>query len=172
MPRLDVIFWVPVSVVLLDQGTKYLISGLLNLCTRAACESIVLLPFFQLMLLHNEGAAFSFLSDAGGWQRWFLIGVSILVGLYLIFWLYRLHPSQRLLSLALALILGGAAGNLVDRLLLGHVVDFLVFHYDRWYFPAFNFADASISMGVLLMLLNMLLAPFGSTPSSQRSGSS
>lgn len=153
-------WWISLSlgVALLDQAAKRVMTGLLEPCP-PSCESIVLLPFFQLLLLHNEGAAFSFLSEAGGWQRWLLSGVSATVSLFLVVWMYRLHPSRRLLGFGLALILGGALGNLADRLLLGHVVDFLVVHYDRWFFPAFNLADAAISMGVLLMVLDMLFGP-------------
>lgn len=156
MTRRAFAFWMLLSlgILLLDQASKQLISQLLEPCNRG-CESIVLLPVFQLVLVHNEGAAFSLLSDAGGWQRWLFAAVSSAVSLFLVIWLRRLGPSQQQLALALALVLGGALGNLLDRLLLGYVVDFLLVHYGNWYFPAFNFADASISVGVLLMLLDV-----------------
>jgi signal peptidase II len=147
---------VSVSLCILDQVTKRYMSSLLDLCVPGRCESIHVLPVFKLTLHHNTGAAFSFLSDAGGWQRWFLVAVSTVVTVAVVAWLLQVHREQRLLAVALALIVGGAAGNLVDRVLLGYVVDFVVLYYDAWYFPAFNVADAAISVGAGLMILDML----------------
>lgn len=134
-------------------------SSILTLCEPGSCESIHVLPIFKLTLLHNRGAAFSFLDDAGGWQRWFLVVVSSGVSLFIAGWLFRVYRDQKLLSWALCLILGGALGNLVDRAFQGYVVDFLVFHYDGFYFPAFNIADAAISSGAALLILDMFLNP-------------
>ncbi|MGV6807396.1 MAG: signal peptidase II [bacterium] len=108
--------------------------------------------FLNLVLVHNPGAAFSFLSDAGGWQRWFFVLLSVAVSGWLCAWLFRLQPHRRRLKLALSLILGGALGNLWDRLTLGYVVDFIDVYYQSWHWPAFNLADSAITLGVLLLL--------------------
>ena len=144
-------------LLIVDQITKALMSEKLALCVPGRCESLEVLPVFKLTLLHNSGAAFSFLDDAGGWQRWFLVAVSSGVSVLLASWLVQIHRQQRLLAFALALILGGALGNLVDRAIQGYVVDFLVFHYKGYYFPAFNIADTAISIGAGLLILDMLL---------------
>ncbi|MBO6556485.1 MAG: lipoprotein signal peptidase [Pseudomonadales bacterium] len=151
-------YWtVTALIVALDQWSKSYMSELLQLCVRGRCESIDVLPIFKLTLLHNEGAAFSFLDDAGGWQRWFLVAVSSVVSAFISGWLWRVHRAQALLSWALCLILGGAIGNLIDRAAQGYVVDFLVFYYDVYYFPAFNVADAAISTGAVLLILDMII---------------
>ena len=151
------ILGVSLAIVLLDQITKQVMDGWLGLCQPYACERQHILPFFQLVVLYNEGAAFSFLADAGGWQRWVLSGVSLTVSIGICIWLLRLTSEQRILRWSLALILGGALGNLVDRALFGHVIDFLVLYYDPYYFPAFNVADAAISLGACGLLLDMFL---------------
>lgn len=138
-----------VAVVVLDQYTKGLASELLPYAQPQPVFS-----WFNLTLHHNTGAAFSFLHDAGGWQRFFFSGIAALISAMLLVWLYRLHPGQRLLALSLALILGGAIGNLWDRLVLGYVVDFISVHYHERYFPAFNIADSAISVGAVLMLVD------------------
>ena len=142
-----------VAVVAVDQYSKYLImQNLLEF------ERLVLLPVLELMRLHNDGAAFSLLSGAGGWQRWFFIGVGLAIGTGILVWLLRLPAKgQGLLAAGLALVLGGAIGNVTDRILWGHVVDFIRVHYQDWYFPAFNAADSAISIGVGLLLLDSLL---------------
>lgn len=151
-------YWiVSALVVMLDQWSKHFMTGLLPLCVRGRCESIEILPVFKLTLLHNEGAAFSFLDDAGGWQRWFLVAVSAGVSVFIAGWLWRIFREQKLLSWALCLILGGAIGNLIDRATQGYVVDFLVFYYDVYYFPAFNVADTAISTGAGLLILDMIV---------------
>ncbi len=144
-------------IALSDQLLKHYISGVLPLCVRGRCESIELLPFFKLTVLHNEGAAFSFLDNAGGWQRWFLVTVSSVVSVVVAVWLYRVCAKQKLLAVALCLILGGAIGNLVDRAYQGYVVDFFVLYYESYYFPAFNIADAAISVGAAFLILDMLV---------------
>ncbi len=152
------IVWLRVSVVivLLDQLSKYYISQILTLCEPGNCTSIILLPVFKLTLLHNEGAAFSFLSDAGGWQRWLLVGVSVIASGALVVWIALLNVQEKWLAIALSLILGGAVGNLIDRFHLGYVIDFCVAHYESAYFPAFNVADSAISVGAVIMILDIL----------------
>jgi signal peptidase II len=152
-------FLLSLVVIVGDQWSKSVMTDLLPLCQPGNCQSIVLLPVFNFTMLHNSGAAFSFLSDAGGWQRWFLVAVSSVVSVAVGVWLYRLQRAQRMLSLALALILGGAIGNLIDRVLAGYVVDFIVVHYENHYFPAFNIADSAISVGAALLILDTLIKP-------------
>ncbi|HEC06183.1 MAG TPA: lipoprotein signal peptidase [Thiolapillus brandeum] len=135
-------------VLVLDQASKAWVMAVFQ-----PYEVLPVLPVFNLTLVFNEGAAFSFLSNAGGWQRWFFVGLTSLISLGLLVWLLRLKASERLTGLALALILGGALGNLVDRLRLGKVTDFLDFHWQGWHWPAFNLADSAITLGVMLMLL-------------------
>jgi signal peptidase II len=136
-----------ILVVVLDQVTKRLAEMHLTYG-----EPLAVWPSFNLTLLYNRGAAFSFLSDAGGWQRWFFVSVSVLASVALLVWLRKLKPGQWALALALALVLGGAVGNLIDRLWLGHVVDFIQVYYQRFYWPAFNIADSAITVGALLLL--------------------
>ncbi len=147
--------WLTFVIVTVDQWTKRLITNHL-----AEFEAIVLLPVLDLMRLHNTGAAFSFLSDASGWQRWFFASLAVVVSVGILIWLWRLRVSGRnLLAAGLCLVLGGALGNVIDRVLLGHVVDFVRVHYGSWYFPAFNVADSSITIGVALLILDTLLEP-------------
>ncbi len=114
-------------------------------------ERVVVLPFFNLVLVFNSGAAFSFLANAGGWQKWFFIGLALAISVWLVI-MIRQHAAERLLPAALALVLGGALGNVIDRLRFGAVVDFLDFHVAGWHWPAFNVADSAISIGVALLL--------------------
>lgn len=153
------IWWVSLStiVMLFDQLSKRFMSASLSLCEPGYCETVVILPVLKFSLLHNKGAAFSFLSDQDGWQRWFLLAVSAIISAVLVVWLYRLERHQRVLGLALALILGGALGNLIDRAVLGYVVDFIVVHYEDHYFPAFNLADSAITLGAGFLILDMFL---------------
>lgn len=139
-------------VVVADQLTKWWIT--LELKYQQVVE---ILPFFNLVLVHNRGAAFSFLSDAGGWQRWFFTSLASVVGLLLVFWIARLPREKWRESLALALVLGGALGNLYDRVLLGHVIDFLDFHIAGKHWPAFNVADSAICIGAGLLILDSLI---------------
>ena len=148
-------FSISTVLLVLDQVTKNQMSDRLPLCVPGYCQSIEILPVFKLTVLHNTGAAFSFLADAGGWQRIFLVVVSLGVSLFIGGWLYRICREQLLLAYALAFILGGALGNLIDRALQGYVVDFLVFHYETYYFPAFNIADTAISIGAGLLIIDM-----------------
>lgn len=147
-----------VLVLLVDQLTKTLIIGSFQLG-----DSRTLTSYFNLVRVHNTGAAFSFLSTASGWQRWFFVGLG-LVATVAIVWMLKRHGSQRLFSFALSMILGGAVGNVIDRLLHGHVIDFLQFHWD-WlspvfaggYFPSFNVADSAITLGAICLILDELL---------------
>lgn len=151
--------WLSVLVVVLDQATKYLAETWLILH-----QPVSVLPGFNLMLAYNTGAAFSFLADAGGWQRWFFLGLGSAVSIGLAIWLIRLKPGERWLAAALALILGGAVGNLIDRLWLGQVIDFIQLYYDRWYWPAFNIADSAITLGAVLLIVDSLRSQAAPSP--------
>ncbi len=140
-------------VLVLDQASKRLASTWL-----VYGQPVEVLPVFDLTLLHNTGAAFSFLATAGGWQRWFFALIALAISAYLLFWLRNTPASARRLCLALALILGGALGNLIDRVLLGYVVDFISLHWQNWYYPAFNIADSAICVGAVLLIWDMLFA--------------
>jgi len=143
--------WLSLFLLILDQASKQLAEAGLQLY-----ERIPLLPFFNLTLAYNEGAAFSFLSNQDGWQRWLFSGLALLVTLVLVMWMKRLRSDERLLAIALALIIGGALGNLIDRMLWGHVIDFLDLYYRQWHWPAFNLADSAIVLGVSLFILDTL----------------
>ena len=140
--------WLTLIVLILDQWSKIAIDSSMTLY-----ESIALVPYFNLTYVHNTGAAFSFLSEAGGWQRWFFAIIAFVISIVLAVWLSRLKKHETLLALALSLVLGGAIGNLIDRVAYGYVIDFLDVYYQSWHWPAFNIADAAISTGVFLMLL-------------------
>ena len=142
---------IALAVVLFDQFTKTLIVGNFELG-----DSRFVTSFFNVVRVHNTGAAFSFLRGASGWQRWFFIGLGTLAA-GVIVWLLHRHSGQRLFSWALALILGGAVGNVIDRLLHGYVVDFIQVHYAGWAFPSFNVADSAITIGACLLILDELL---------------
>ena len=145
--------WLSFFVILLDQSTKAMVTRSMELY-----DSIELLPVLQITYLQNTGAAFSFLSEAGGWQRWFFIILGLLVSTVLMIWLRRIRtPEQTLLAVGLSLVLGGALGNVIDRVWLGFVVDFIYAHWDDAFFPAFNVADSAISIGAACLLLDALL---------------
>lgn len=145
--------WLSVFVVFLDQGTKYLAENQLQLY-----HPVPVLPFFSFTLAHNAGAAFSFLADAGGWQRWFFLSIALIISFGLILWLYRLRANDFREAFALALILGGALGNMIDRVWYGYVIDFIDVYYQSWHWPAFNIADSAITIGATLLIL---LSVFG-----------
>ena len=144
--------WLGLALIILlaDQFTKVLITGYYQLG-----DSTRVLSFFNVVRAHNTGAAFSFLASAGGWQRWFFTGIGVAAALF-ITWLLRAHAGQKLFAFAMACILGGAIGNVVDRVLYGYVVDFLDFHYAGWHFPAFNVADSAISIGAVCLIWDEL----------------
>ena len=152
--------WLGMALVILiaDQITKVMIIGSFQLG-----DSQTVTPYFNLVRVHNSGAAFSFLSSASGWQRWFFTAIGVGAAVFII-WLLRSHPSQKLFCFALALVLGGAVGNVIDRILWGYVIDFLDFHWDwlspvfyQGHFPAFNVADSAISVGTVCLILDELI---------------
>jgi signal peptidase II len=147
------LLWLGLALILLlaDQFTKVLILGYYQLG-----DSTRVTDFFNIVRVHNKGAAFSFLSDASGWQRWFFTGIG-LVAAAVILWMLKSHSGQKLFAFALACILGGAIGNVIDRILYGYVVDFLDFHWAGSHFPAFNVADSAISIGAACLILDELL---------------
>ena len=141
---------VALAVIVADHLTKFWVSSVLDYQA-----FIPVLPFFSLVLVHNTGAAFSFLADAGGWQRWFFVAVGVIATVVIVRLLKR-HAHETRLAFALALVLGGALGNVIDRVVLGHVVDFLYFHYKSFAWPAFNVADSAITVGAALLIWDSL----------------
>ena len=139
--------WVAALIVVLDQASKIWASQALSQ------KMMIVYDWFNLRLAHNYGAAWNILANAGGWQRWFLSALSLGVSVYLIIWLWRLPEAEKKLALPLALILGGAIGNLIDRAYQGYVVDFVQWHYGGWYFPTFNIADVGITLGAIGLIL-------------------
>lgn len=146
--------WLLLSAIIfiVDQLTKVLVVRSFSLGERKA----VIPDFFDLTLLYNKGAAFSFLANAGGWQRWAFTIFGVLAALFIL-WMLSRHGGQRLFALALSLILGGAVGNVIDRIFRGQVVDFLLVYHDRWFFPAFNVADSAITLGAILLICDEIL---------------
>ena len=146
--------WLVLSllVLVIDQVSKAHFEGSLEMF-----QQIVVIPdYFSWTLAYNTGAAFSFLADGGGWQRWLFAVIAVVVSAVLVVWLKRLGRDDTWLAIALALVLGGALGNLYDRIALGHVIDFILVHWqNRWYFPAFNFADSAITVGAIMLALDM-----------------
>src|SRR5450755_3431194 len=141
------------AIVALDQLSKFAIEQGL-----AMYQSVTVLPVLEITRLHNAGAAFSFLADAAGWQRWLFTALALVVSLVLALWLNRIERGTPVLACAVALILGGALGNVTDRLRLGHVIDFIYAHWGQHYFPAFNVADSAICVGAALLLLDTWLS--------------
>ncbi|WP_205341457.1 signal peptidase II [Denitrificimonas caeni] len=144
--------WISLVVIAADQISKHWFVANLNMY-----EQIVLIPdLFSWTLAYNRGAAFSFLANEAGWQRWFFAVIALAVSVVLVVWLKRLKANETWLAIALALVLGGAIGNLYDRVVLGHVVDFILVHWKtEWYFPAFNIADSAITVGAVMLALDM-----------------
>jgi signal peptidase II len=150
--------WLSLLTIVLDQLTKYIAEAELLLHKPVA----VIPEFFNFTLMYNKGAAFSFLSDAGGWQRFLFAGLSTVISIFLLFWLRQISRDEQqkdnhILQISIALILGGAIGNLIDRALTGEVVDFIQVYYATYYFPAFNIADSAITLGAGLLILDMFL---------------
>jgi signal peptidase II len=139
-----------VAVILVDQFTKWLAEELL-----VPYKPVPVMPMFNMTLAYNSGAAFSFLSDAGGWQRWFFIALTIVVIFVLFRWLWKMHAAEKLHAISISLILGGAIGNLIDRVWLGHVVDFLDVYYGVHHWPIFNIADSAITIGITLLVIDL-----------------
>ncbi|MDD5033974.1 MAG: signal peptidase II [Methylococcaceae bacterium] len=144
--------WLSALVIVLDQASKLLVDASLQLY-----ETIELLPFFQLTYLRNPGASFSLLAHAGGWQRWLFVGIASTASIAMIYWLKRLPKDRRWEAAAWAMVLGGALGNLIDRLVYGYVIDFLDFFYQNWHFPPFNVADSAINVGVGMLIIDAFL---------------
>ena len=145
--------WLTVLVIVLDQASKLLVDHTMDLF-----ESIPLIPLFQLTYVRNTGAAFSLLAHAGGWQRWFFIVLSLVASVGISYWINKLPKDRHLEASAWALVLGGALGNLIDRIAYGYVIDFLDAYYQQWHFPAFNVADSAITVGVGMLLIDAVLA--------------
>jgi len=148
----SLVTWLGIAffIIVLDQLTKTLILGNYQLG-----ESTRITSFFNIVRVHNTGAAFSFLAGASGWQRWFFVGLGAVASIFIV-WMLRTQGHQKMFAWALSLILGGALGNVIDRLLHGYVVDFLDFHSAGWHFPAFNIADSAISIGAALLIFDEL----------------
>ncbi|MGM0572107.1 MAG: signal peptidase II [Pseudomonadota bacterium] len=146
--------WLAVAVIALDLGTKAMATAMLSYG-----QPVPVVPMFNLTLLHNTGAAFSFLADAAGWQRWFFVALAVVVSGVLTYWLKGLKRHETWTAIAIALILGGAIGNVYDRVVHGYVVDFLHFYWQDWHFPAFNLADTAITIGAGMMILDMFRKP-------------
>ena len=149
-PRLAIWLGLALLVIVLDQFTKTLIQGYFQLGDTRYVTS-----FFNIVRVHNSGAAFSFLAGAAGWQRWFFVGLGVVAAGFIV-WMLRTHPTQKLFCFAVTMIMGGALGNVIDRLLRGHVVDFIQLHWRGWYFPSFNLADSAITLGAILLILDEL----------------
>ena len=141
--------WLSLLVVLLDQASKQIAEAQLT-----PHQAVNLLPFFDWYLTYNTGAAFSFLADAGGWQRWLFTAIAIIMSILIVQWIRQLPAEETLTSISLSLILGGAIGNLIDRIYLGHVIDYIQIWLGSYPFPAFNIADAAISVGAALLILS------------------
>ncbi len=143
--------WLSGLVIVLDQISKWLAERFLE-----PFVPVPVMPSFNLTLVYNKGAAFSFLSQAGGWQRWFFSGLAIAVSVFIILWLRRLHARDTWTAAGLSLVLGGAVGNLIDRLIYGHVIDFIDVFYSTYHYPTFNVADSAITVGAALLIVHSL----------------
>lgn len=143
--------WLAAASIALDQWIKHVVASHF-----ALYENVDVLPVLSWTLAHNYGAAFSFLDDAGGWQRWLFTGLAVVVSALLVGWLARLPAKSGWLACALTLVLGGALGNLWDRIQLGYVIDFIHVHYGTWHFPAFNIADSCITVGAIMLGIDAL----------------
>lgn len=152
-------FIIAALIIVADLATKWLATASLTYAS-----PVEVLPFFNLTLLHNPGAAFSFLAGAGGWQRWFFVLLATLVSIVLAVWITRLRPDERWLGIALCFVLGGAVGNLYDRIVHGYVVDFIHVHWAGYHFPAFNIADSFITVGAIMLAIDLFR---GSRPQEQ-----
>jgi signal peptidase II len=141
--------WISLGVIVLDQASKQIAEALLT-----PHQPVNLLPFFDWYLTYNSGAAFSLLADAGGWQRWLFTAIAIVISFVIVQWIRKLPDEETLTALSLSLILGGAIGNLIDRILLGHVIDYIQVWLGSYPFPAFNIADSAISVGAVLLILS------------------
>lgn len=142
--------WISAVAFILDQWSKYAVIDSMSLY-----QSIQVMPFFNLTYVHNYGAAFSFLDSAGGWQRWFFTAIAVVVSIVILWWLKQSPRSQKMLPVAFSFILGGALGNVYDRIVHGYVIDFLDFYVNNYHWPAFNIADSAIFIGAALLIIDM-----------------
>ena len=150
--------WISLLVIIADQATKWIANTQLEYH-----QAVPVLPYFEWFLSYNKGAAFSFLADAGGWQRWFFMVLAIVISIVLFFWIKKLKDDEKLTAVALCLILGGAIGNVIDRVVLGHVIDFIQVWLGSYPWPAFNIADSSIFVGAALLILSGMITPHRKT---------
>lgn len=157
------LLWISALVVALDQVSKFVAESLLF-----PHQAVKVLPFFEWYLTYNTGAAFSFLAAAGGWQRWFFTVTTILISIVIFFWIKKLPKSDRVTGIALSLILGGAIGNLIDRIYLGYVIDYIQVWLGSYPWPAFNIADAAISVGVVILIVGSFMGPTKSVKSENQ----
>jgi len=141
--------WLADVIIVFDQATKYIASSSLEMY-----QPVAVMPMFNWTLMHNTGAAFSFLANEGGWQRWFFSIIAVVVSAFLVLWIKRLEQHEKWQAIALALILGGAIGNVIDRVFLGYVVDFIDVYYKNMHWPAFNIADSAILIGVVIIVID------------------
>ncbi|WP_404368363.1 signal peptidase II [Marinobacter sp.] len=146
--------WLAALVVILDLSTKTMATAWLNYA-----DPVPVLPMFNLTLLHNTGAAFSFLASESGWQRWFFVSLALVISVVLVRWLSTLRQNETWLAIAIVLILGGALGNVHDRMVHGYVVDFIHLYWGNYHFPAFNIADSAITVGAVMMIIDMFRNP-------------
>ncbi|MBS36554.1 MAG: signal peptidase II [Thiotrichales bacterium] len=146
--------WVSVLIVAADQLTKFLAMEMLVLH-----QPVAVMPLLNMTLTFNPGAAFSFLGDAGGWQRWLFIGLAVVISIVILVWLMRVPAKAKWLPVGLALVLGGAVGNLWDRITIGRVVDFIDVYYSVWHWPAFNVADSAICVGAIILVITSIREP-------------
>jgi len=156
--------WLSVAALILDFVTKQMAQHFLTFA-----QPVYVLPIFDLTLLYNKGAAFSFLANESGWQRWFFTVIALSVSSVMTVWLMKLKANEKWLAAALALVIGGAIGNLYDRIAYGHVVDFIHVHWDEHYFPAFNIADSAITLGAIMLLIDSLLFSTNKSSSTKNS---